>query len=189
MKRTILYLLLAVAAATACPAQMLDLKHLDRLADKTDQVVNITLDEGLIRLAASFLKSNDPDLAEIRKILPGIRGIYVRSFEFDTEGVYSQGDVDKITDQLKGWSTVVEVREGRKRETTKVMIKMNDRATGGLVLLNSGPRELTVVNIAGTVTVEQLEKLGGHLGIPEIDIKRRSGEGSSKKKYRDEEEE
>lgn len=189
MKNKILYLwLLLVAGGAASQAQMLDLKHLDRLSDKTDQVVNITLDEGLIRLAASFLKGDDPNLLEIRKILPGIRGIYVRSFEFDADGIYNKSDVDKIEEQLKGWNTVIEVREGHKKETTKVMIKTNSREAGGLVVLSTSPRELTVVNIAGVLTLEQLEKLGGHLGIPEIDIKKRSDSGSSKKKNEDEEE-
>lgn len=162
-------LTLFAAAATTLSAETLDLRHLDRLAEKASgDVVNVTLDENLIRLAAMFLKG--PDLAEVRKILPGLKGIYVRSFNFESENSYTQADVEKIEQQLKGWTTVVEVKKGRQREMSKVMMKIGS----GIVVLNSSPRELTVVNIEGTITVEQLEKLGGHLGIPEIDMKKNS---------------
>lgn len=188
MNKTILSLcLFAAAGSTAARAQLLDLSHLDRLADKTDQVVNVKLDEGLIRLASSFLKGGGSELEDVRKILPGIRGIYVRSFEFQEDGVYSQADVDKIDQQLKGWSTVLEVREGKKKEYTKIMMKSGASDGGGLVLVNAAPRELTVVNISGTLTAEQLEKLGGHLGIPEIDVKSKKSKTDKPDKKDDEE--
>ncbi len=183
--KTLLYLFLA-ACCSGGYAQMLDLKHLDRLSEKTDQVVNITLDEGLIRLAGSFLKGGDKDLDDVRKILPGIRGIYVRSYEFEKDGAYDQGDLDQIDRQLTGWSKVLEVREGRKKEYTKILIKAGSREVGGIVMISAGPRELTVVNIAGMLTAEQLEKLGGHLGIPEIDIKTKKNSSGSGKKDDDE---
>jgi hypothetical protein len=159
--KTILLIFLGVFTLSG---QTLDLRHLDRLAEKTGEVVNVTLDENLIRLAGSFLQGAGPAMADVRKILPGLRGIYVRSFNFDQDNVYSQADVEKVEQQLKGWSTVVEVRKGRNREMSKVMMKQGS----GIVVLNCSPRELTVVNIEGTLTLEQLEKLGGHLGIPEM---------------------
>lgn len=188
MNRTILSLCLFAAGGVLARAQMLDLSHLDRLAEKTDQVVNVKLDEGLIRLASSFLKGGGQELDDVRKILPGIRGIYVRSFEFQQDGVYSQADVDKIDQQLKGWSTVLEVREGKKKEYTRIMMKTGANEVGGLVLVNAAPRELTVVNIAGTLTAEQLEKLGGHLGIPEIDVKSKKSKADKPDKKKDDDE-
>jgi hypothetical protein len=101
--------------------------------------------------------------------------------------VYSQSDVDKIDQQLKGWSTVLEVREGKKKEYTKIMMKTGANEVGGLVLVNAAPRELTVVNIAGTLTAEQLEKLGGHLGIPEIDVKSKKSKADKPDKKDDDE--
>ena len=169
--------MLVPLCAMTLSAQSVDLRHLDRLAEKTGEVVNVTLDENLIRLAASFLRGAGPELAEVRKILPGLKGIYVRSFTFESDNVYSPADVEKIEQQLKGWSTVVEVKSGRKRETSKVMMKLGT----GIVVLNCAPRELTVVNIEGSITVEQLEKLGGHLGIPEVDLKKDKAASKDKK--------
>ena len=170
---------IVLCASIALSAQSLDLRHLDRLAEKTGEVVNVTLDEGLIRLAAAFLKGGGDDLREVRSILPGLKGIYVRSYNFETANAYSAADVEKVEQQLKGWSTIVEVRSGRKGEHSKVMLKPGQ----GIVVLNYGPRELTVVNVEGSITVEQLQKLGGHLGIPEVDLKK--GKSS---KSKDEEE-
>lgn len=163
-----------LCASVALSAQSLDLRHLDRLADKSGEVVNVTLDEGLIRLAGSFLKGGGDDLREVRSILPGLKGIVVRSYNFDADNVYTAADVEKVEQQLKGWSTIVESRNARKREASKVMMKPGQ----GIVVLNYGPRELTVVNVEGTITAEQLEKLGGHLGIPEVDVKKGKSSGA-----------
>ncbi|BDC51811.1 hypothetical protein F183_A41260 [Bryobacterales bacterium F-183] len=189
MKTGIVLCIAAAAASLSLTAQTLDLTHLDRLSSKTDQVVNISLDESLIRLAGAFLKGGGKEVEEVRNILPGIRGITVRSYEFDADNIYSKADVDKIEQQLKGWSTVVEVREGKKQETTRIMIKPGNREVGGLVVLSAAPRSLTVVNIAGTLSAEQLEKLSGHLGIPEIDVKKPGSDGGKKKPAQEEEEE
>lgn len=189
MKTVLLFA--AAALSLTLSAQTLDLTHLDRLSSKTDHVVNISLDEGLIRLAGAFLKGGGKEVEEVRNILPGIRGINVRSYEFDSDNLYSKADVDRIEQQLKGWSTVVEVREGKKQEVTRIMIKPGNREVGGLVVLSAAPRSLTIVNIAGTLSAAQLEKLGGHLGIPEIDINKKPGssEGGKRKAQEDEEEE
>lgn len=187
MKTGIALLTAAVAACLPLSAQTLDLSHLDRLSSKTDHVVNISLDEGLIRLAGAFLKGGGKEVDEVRNILPGIRSINVRSYEFDADNLYSKADVDKVEQQLKGWSTVVEVREGKKQETTRIMIKPGNREVGGIVVLTAAPRSLTIVNIAGTLTAAQLEKLGGHLGIPEIEVDKKAGSEGGKKRAQEEE--
>jgi hypothetical protein len=159
-----------ILTASSLMAQALDLSHLDRLAEKSGEVTNVTLDENLIKLASSFLKGGGSELDEVRKILPGIRGIYVRSFEFDREGVYSKADVDRIDQQLKGWVKIVESKKARDREQTRILMKPGNSngEAAGFVILTTSPKELTVVNIAGRLTAEQLEKLGGQLGIPEM---------------------
>jgi hypothetical protein len=171
-------LIILSLAAIGASGQGLDLKHLDRLADKTDESVNITLDEGLIRLGSSFFPQSDPELRELK-------GIYVRSFQFQREGEYTTADVDRIYQQLKTpvWSQVVEIKERGGKERKTIFIKSDAGKLGGLVLVNTAPSELTVISIEGSITPEQLEKLGGRLGIPEIQIKR-----NSNKKNDDEEE-
>ena len=38
----------------------------------------------------------------------------------------------------------------------------------GLAILNAGPRDLTVVNLVGTVELSSLSELSGHFGIPRM---------------------
>jgi hypothetical protein len=40
-------------------------------------------------------------------------------------------------------------------------------------ILASEPKELTVVNIAGPVDLDSLADLGGHFGIPKVDMGKR----------------
>jgi len=43
---------------------------------------------------------------------------------------------------------------------------------GGLAVLSSEDRELTVVNIVGPVDLEKLAKLEGQFGVPELGIEK-----------------
>lgn len=167
------FLWLAALATSACAQGLVDLKHLDRLADKTDEVINITLDSNLIRLGAALLPGGDPDLGEVKKLLTSVVGIYVRSYTFQKEGEYTTADVDRIYQQLKGpgWSPVVEVKERGGRERTHLYVKSEGDKFAGVVLVTTKPTELTVVNIAGNIDPEKVAKLGGYLGIPEIRVR------------------
>lgn len=162
-------LVLVVMAVPMVFGQGLDLKFLDRLADKTDEVVTVTLDESLLRMGASLL-GGSKDAADVRGVITGIKSITVRSFKFEKEGEYGKSDLDSIYGQLKGWSQVVEARE--KGERTGVwLLRPSDKKLGGVVIVAHSPKELTVVSIIGDVDMEKLGKLSGNFGIPEIDVK------------------
>jgi hypothetical protein len=46
----------------------------------------------------------------------------------------------------------------------------------GLAVISREPRELSVVNIVGTIKPEELTQLSGHLGIPKVDVKPKGDE-------------
>src|SRR4029077_2908975 len=73
--------------------QVVDLKHLDRLAAKASETADVTLDGSLLKLAAKFLSADEPDQAKVKKLVVGLKGIYVRTFEFENEGEYSESHV------------------------------------------------------------------------------------------------
>ena len=162
-------LVLVLMAAPVVFGQGLDLKFLDRLADKTDEVVTVTLDESLLRMGAGLLGASK-DAADIRGVIAGIKSITVRSFKFEKEGEYAKSDLDSIYGQLKGWSQVVESRE--KNERTGVwLLRPSDKKLGGVVIVTHAPKELTVVSLIGDIDMEKLGKLSGNFGIPEIEVK------------------
>jgi hypothetical protein len=149
----------------------LQLNSLDHLAAKANETVDINIDERLILTAAKIFKEEDPDEREIKKLISGLKGIYVRSFEFDNEGEYSAADLQAIRTQLQdpAWSRIVNVTS-KKEGNIEVYLRMvNDQITG-LTVLSAEIKELTVVNVVGPVDLEKLTKLEGRLGVPDLGI-------------------
>ena len=68
--------------------QALDLKNLDKLSDKAKDVTDISLDGSLLKFAAKFLSNDDPDQAKVKKLVAELKGIYVRTYDFEKEGDY-----------------------------------------------------------------------------------------------------
>src|SRR5579862_645278 len=98
MKRSLLLLLLVFPFAFAQP---LKLDSLDKLAPKAAETVKVTLDGKLLGLAARFLSNDQPDEAQVKQLVKGLKGIYVRSFEFSNIGQYADSDLDAIRIQLR----------------------------------------------------------------------------------------
>jgi hypothetical protein len=180
--------LVCVAALVACaqgaasaqqalvqPASRLQIENLDALAPKANRVVDVTLDENLLKIIpAIILKSdkNDVEAKKIAAIAAGFKGVYVRSFEFDGEGQWNEADIAGIRAQLRqpGWSRIVSVRSRKDGQNVEVYLMTDPSSFGGLAVLATQPNELTVVNIVGKINLEDLLALEGHLGIPDLDI-------------------
>jgi uncharacterized protein DUF4252 len=151
--------LLLPRAASAQGAR-LKLDHLNRLADKATETVDVTADTAMLKQAAGFLAGKGTDTEKLHQLLDGITGIYVKSFEFDTPGAYTESDIDIIRKQVSGpgWSRVVSVRE--KRELTEIYFWKERDTNGGMVVISAEENELTVVNIVGRVDLASLGALG-----------------------------
>lgn len=151
----------------------LELSSLDHLATKASQTVEVNIDERLMRIAAKAFSDKDADEREIKKLIEGVKGIYVKSFEFDSDGQFTTADVDAIRVQLRGpgWTRLVNVTS-KKEGNVEVYLLMNGEEIGGLAVLSSEDRELTVVNIVGPVDLEKLAKLEGQFGVPELGIEK-----------------
>lgn len=148
----------------------LQLDGLSRLAEKTVEVVDVTIDPAMLQLAAGFLAKEKPDEAAMKDLISGLSGVYVKSFEFDREGVYSDADVESIRRQLKapGWTRLINIDSKRQRELVEMYIWRQGEQPGGLAILVAEPRELTVVNIVGRVDLNKLGALQGLMGIPKL---------------------
>ena len=165
--------LLIIATGVVAKAQesRIQMSSLDHLAAKATQTVDVNIDERLIRIAAKALSDHDSDEREIKKLVAGVKGIYVKSFEFDSDGQYTTADVELIRTQLRGpgWSRLVNVTS-RKEGSIEVYLLLNGDQIGGLAVLSTDDKELTVVNIVGPVDLDKLAKLEGQLGVPELGI-------------------
>ena len=169
MKQLPVFLLAAVTWSGVACAQQLDLSSLDKLASKASESSTVNLDAPKLKIASQFLSSGDPSQGHVKDLITGLRGISVRSFEFDSEGSYRLSDLDPIRDQLKGpgWSNIVNVKE--RKESAEVWLFTKGDVLDGLAIIAAEPNEVTVVNIVGSIDINSLSKLSGSFGIPDID--------------------
>lgn len=153
----------------------IQIDNLDRLGAKAAEMVNVSLDENLLKIVPKAFDKNDPDEMKAKDIIAGLKGVYVKVFEFDAEGAYDrQGDVEPIRQQLKapGWSRIVEVRSRREGREVEVYLLNNGSRVDGLAVLAFEPKQLVVVNIVGTIDLEKLRQLEGQFGVPELGIEK-----------------
>jgi hypothetical protein len=157
------------AVAVPLPAQQFKF-NLDQLAAKASETVDLSLTGPTLQFAAKFLDGQDPDEAKAKKLLSGIEGIYIKSFEFKQDGAWAQSDVDGIRNQLKApeWSRIVGLKSTEDNETSEVYIRTENKKTTGVAILVVEPREFTVVNIAGPIDLDSLADLSGHFGVPKL---------------------
>jgi hypothetical protein len=147
--------------------------NLERLAAKAEESVDVTLSGSMLRLAARFISDKDADAANMRKLIAGLDGIYVRSFSFAREGEYNMADVDALRAQVQppSWSKIVGVTSRRSGDDVDVYFKIGGGdKLGGIVIIAAEPRELTIVSIAGTIDPDQLVELSGEFHIPRIQV-------------------
>jgi hypothetical protein len=157
----------------ACAAQAQNLKipeSFDKLAAKAKEVVDIKLDASILALAmkphAGKTVQGSVDVKNESKI----KGGFVRSYEFDQEGEYSQADVEAIRSQLReaGWSCIVNVRNNKKGETAQVCFHATNGTGDGLAVLAADPKELTIVNVVGTGDLAELGSLGNEFHMSDM---------------------
>jgi hypothetical protein len=167
MRKYVLTLILTVAVAMPAAAQRINLDQLRDLEDRAEEVVDVTLDADMLRLAAKFLGSSR-DEREIQSLVSKLTGIYVRSYSFAEEGQYDRGLVNRIKSQLgSSWKPLVTVRS-KKKENVNIWADMRGEQIIGLVVVSAEPRELTVVNIVGPIDIDRLAQLEGQFGIPRM---------------------
>lgn len=165
MRKFILVLAITLIAVPVS-AQRLNLDFLSDLEDRAEEVVDVTLDASMLRIASRFL-GKEPDEKAIREIVQGLQGIYVRSYEFASDNEYDRGLVNRLRSQLgPTWKPLVSVRS-KTKENVNIYADMRGEQITGLVVISAEPRELTVVNIVGPIDIDKLAALQGEFGIPE----------------------
>lgn len=173
MKRLGIGLILVLMTAAGARAQDFKMPvNLDRLAAKASETTEVTLNGRMLQLAAKFM--NDEGDAEAREMVKKLKGIYVRSFQFDSGGAYSDSDVEAVRSQLKSplWEKIVNVRSKRNGENAEIYFKAdNPDLIDGLVIIAADPTELTIVHIDGPLDPSDIEKLGGEFGVPKIEVR------------------
>lgn len=177
----ILFIVAALLTTAASAQQPKFPAELDKLASKAAEVVDVNMNRQMLDFASKFLSDKDSDDAEARQLIKNLRGIYVKSFEFDKDGEYSLADVEPFRAQLRGpqWSKMIEARSKHDGENVEVFFRAENGAVQGLAIIATEPRELTLVNIDGPINPDQLSSLGGQFGIPKVEATKKTAQKPS----------
>jgi len=155
-----------------------------QLAQKATESVDVSLPKSLLSLAASIIPSSDPDAAKIKKLVSNLQGIYVRSYEFEKEGEFSLKDLDPLRKTItgRGWNCLVSIRNKKTNEDTNVCLRQEGEKILGLAILATEPKKLTIVNILGAITPEEINMFQGQFGIPEMNLPAKPSKNKEKEK-------
>jgi hypothetical protein len=175
MRKTLIRTLIALAAlAAALPAvaqsgAMPFSPQLQKeLAARASSYSEVTLDRKMLSFASQFMNgSND---AEGKRIVAKLKGVYVRSYEFDKPGQYTTAEVASIRRHFEGgdWSPIVKQRSRGATDDADIYMKMVNGQVEGMFILNAEPKELDFVYIDGPIRPEDLSDLSGNFGIPNV---------------------
>ena len=176
MKWTLIFPLAMIAAALPLSAQIQF--KLDAIAAKASDSVDITLDQGMLKLASAFFSKQSKDGnktqddADVQKVVSGLKNITVKSYTFPQEGAYQDSDIEPIRAQLRaaGWSRMIGVHEKGKSGSTDIFDKTEGGQIAGIAVVAAEPKELTVVYIEGSIDLTKLASLAGRFGIPALPI-------------------
>lgn len=163
--------LIAFAGFAPLLAQDIKLDNLSHLAAKAKEKVEVNLEGATLKLASGFMNSSDADQAKVKDLIDGLRGIYVRSFEFERPGEYTKADVEKIRGLVAKapWQKIVDVSSSKESgENAGIYVKTDGKQFQGLLVIAAEPKELTIVNIVGNIDPARLQDLGGKFGIPNM---------------------
>lgn len=173
----------AVAAQTSAAAQdgqasagRLRLESLERLGPKAAEAVNIDIDGFLIKFAGSLLSEDDADERAVKEFVAGLTGVYVRDFEFKSEGQFMESDVAAVREQLRapGWRRIVDVKSrGFDFDDAELYVAGAGGRVEGLALVVINPKRVTVINLVGAVDLDKLKKLHGNLRLPRVRVRRK----------------
>jgi hypothetical protein len=167
--------LLLTAVSTRGQDAQLRFDRLSGLENKARDVVEVNIDGKLLDMAKRVLvKVNDKDAKKLGQAISGLKGIYVRVYNFENENEYNPADVEEIRSQLNapGWERLANVRSKRNNQKVDVFTMFTGDMMSGVAVVVSESKSIAVVNVIGPIDIDLLAEMSGKLNIPKIDIER-----------------
>ena len=178
----LLFLLLSATAANAQDAR-LPFEKLNKFEGRAQDVVEVNIDGKLLDLAKRVLvKVNDADSKKVGQAISGLKGIYVRVYNFANENEYNLADVEEIRAQLRspGWERLANVRSKRNNQKVDVYTMFTGDTMSGVAIVISESKSVALVNVIGPIDIDLLVEMSGKLNIPKIEIERDNSQNKPK---------
>ena len=143
-----------------------------KLAARASNYTEVTLDKHTLNFASQFMNKDGKGDQQAKRLISGLKAIYVRTYEFKAPGEYSTADLDRIRSQFRGpeWVPMIQSRSHSKDglEISDIYEKIVNHETQGMLILNAEPKELDFVYISGHINPSELGALGGNFGVPKL---------------------
>ncbi|HEX8397173.1 MAG TPA: DUF4252 domain-containing protein [Pyrinomonadaceae bacterium] len=168
----VMFFILATPANAQDPAR-LRFEKLNQLENRARDVVEVNIEGKLLDLAKRVLvKVNDPESKKVGQAISGLKGIYVRVFNFENENEYNIADVEEIRSQLQspGWERLANVRSKKNNQKVDVYTMFTGDTMSGVAVVISESKSVALVNVIGPIDIDLLAELSGKMNIPKIEI-------------------
>jgi hypothetical protein len=90
----------------------------------------------------------------------GIETVFVHTYEYAKAGDYPSGALEPLRKQIAAdsrWSRIVQAHEAG--ENTDIYIQTRDGKLAGMIVIAEEPKEVTVVQIGGSVEMAKLQEV------------------------------
>jgi hypothetical protein len=150
----------------------IDLKNLQALEDKAEQVVSVNLEGESLDEGGKLLAIRNGVSKSVKELVKGLKGVYLRRFWFGGKKSYEEADVEPIRKELQrpGWAPMFEVQNRGKSEAVTVYSYTENDRLAGVAVFSADSKEVTLVNIVGPVDLEALSEFGRQMGLPAMRI-------------------
>jgi hypothetical protein len=172
---TLVFVLAPLAAYGQQDAARLRFEKLNGLETRARDVVEVNIEGKLLDLAKRVLgKMKDQDAQKVGQAISGLKGIYVRVYNFENENEYNMADVDEIRAQLQtpGWERLANVRSKKNNQKVDVYTMFTGDVMSGVAVVVSETKSIAVVNVIGPIDIDLLAELSGRMNIPRIEIEK-----------------
>lgn len=172
--KLVLLIVFLIAAMTAnAQDARLRFEKLSGLENRARDVVEVNIEGKLLDLAKRVLtKVDDKEARKVGQAISGLKGIYVRVFNFENENEYNPADVDAIRSQLTapGWERLANVRSKKNNQKVDVFTMFTGDTMSGVAVVISESKSIALVNVIGPIDIDLLAELSGKMNIPKIEI-------------------
>jgi Domain of unknown function (DUF4252) len=150
----------------------IDMKNLQALESKAEQVVSVNLEGQSLDEGSKLLAIRNGVSKSVKELVKGLKGVYLRRFWFGGKQSYEDADVEPIRKELQrpGWAPMIDVKNRNKSEAVAVYSYTENNRLTGVTVFSADDKEVTVVNIVGPVDLEALSELGKQMGLPAMHL-------------------
>ena len=129
----------------------------EQFAKGASDVTEVNLDPNMLGMLG---KSTAGDLAHKMQF------IVVHSYSYDKPGMYKMEDVEAYRKKLMdgSWNCFIHSRD-KDGSTDICQRTAADNETHEMVIMTAEPKELTFVHLRGRMTIDDLRKMGGTMGM------------------------